>query len=130
MLNKRGALGQRALWILTSYQHNQIEPLTIDPHRDGGFLPVFSFEEEADAFLELLGEEEKERGWRSRETTAGELISVLLAPCAQVKQVALDPLPLSCGKAVLPFTSIQRNHFVKGLIGEGREAAGGELLPA
>ena len=97
MLNKRGALGQRALWILTSYQHNQIEPLTIDPDRDGGFLPVFSFEEEADAFLELLGEEEKERGWRSRETTAGELISVLLAPCAQVKQVALDPLPLSCG---------------------------------
>ena len=129
MLNKRGALGQRALWILTSYQHNQIEPLTIDPDREGGFLPVFSFEEEADAFLELLGEEGKERGWRSRETTAGELISVLLASCAQVKQVALDPLPLSCGKAVLPFISVKRNHFVQDLIGEGREAAG-ELLPA
>ncbi len=129
MLNKRGALGQRALWILTSYQHNQIEPLTIDPDRDGGFLPVFSFEEEADAFLQLLGEEGKERGWRSRETTAGELISVLLAPCAQVKRVALDPLPLSCGKAVLPFISVKRNHFVQDLIGEGREAAG-ELLPA
>jgi hypothetical protein len=129
MLNKRGALGQRALWILTSYQHKQIEPLTLDPDRDGGFLPVFSFKEEADAFLELLGEEGKERGWRIRETTAGELISVLLASCAQVKRVALDPLPLSCGKAVLPFISIKRNHFVKDLIGEGREAAG-ELLPA
>ena len=130
MLNKRrGALGQRALWILASYQHKQIEPLTIDPDRDGGFLPVFSFKEEADAFLELLGEEGKERGWRSRETTAGELISVLLASCAQVKQVALDPLPLSCGKAVLPFISVKRNHFVKELLGEGREAAG-ELLPA
>ena len=131
MLNKRrGALGQRALWILTSYQHKQIEPLTLDPDRDGGFLPVFSFKEEADAFLELLGEEGKEQGWRIRETTAGELISVLLASCAQVKRVALDPLPLSCGKAVLPFISIKRNHFVKDLIGEGREAAGGELLPA
>ena len=129
MLNKRGALGQRALWILTSYQHKQIEPLTLDPDRDGGFLPVFSFKEEADAFLELLGEEGKERGWRIRETTAGELISVLLASCAQVKRVALDPLPLSCGKAVLPFISIKRNHFVKDLIGEGREAAG-ELVPA
>jgi len=129
MLNKRrGALGQRALWILTSYQHNQMEPLTIDPDRDGGFLPVFSFEEEADAFLELLGEEGKERGWRSRETSPGELISVLLASCAQVKQVALDPLPLSCGKAVLPFISLQRKHFVKDLIGEGREAAGELLL--
>jgi len=129
MLNKRGALGKRALWILTSYQHKQIEPLTIDPDTDGGFLPVFSFKEEADAFLQLLGEKGKERGWRIRETTAGELISVLMAPCAQVKQVALDPLPLSCGKAVLPFISVKRNHFVKDLIGEGREAAG-ELLPA
>ncbi len=129
MLNKRGVLGQRALWILTSYQHNQIEPLTIDPDADGGFLPIFSFEEEADAFLQLLGEEGKERGWRSRETTAEELISVLLAPCSHVKRVALDPLPLSCGKAVLPFFSAKRNHFVKDLIREGREAAG-ELFPA
>jgi hypothetical protein len=129
MLNKRrGALGKRALWILTSYQHNQIEPLTIDPDRDGGSLPVFSFKEEAEAFLELLGEEGKERGWRSTETSPGELISVLLAPCAKVKQVALDPLPLSCGKAVLPFMSVKRNHFVQYLMEEGRRMTG-ELLP-
>ena len=128
MLKRSGALGQRPLWILITYQHNQIEPLTIDPNGDGGFLPVFSFEEEAQAFLELLGEEGKERGWRSRETTAGELISVLLAPCAQVKRVALDPLPLSCGEAVLPFISLKRNHFVKELMVEGRGVAGELLL--
>ena len=129
MLKRSGALGQRPLWILITYQHNQIEPLTIDPNGDGGFLPVFSFEEEAQAFLELLGEEEKERGWRSRVTSPGELISVLLALCAQVKRVALDPLPLSCGEAVLPFISVKRNHFVKELMGEGRGVAG-ELLRA
>ena len=128
MLKRSGALGQWPLWILITYQHNQIEPLTIDPNGDGGFLPVFSFEEEAQAFLELLGEEKKELGWRSRETTAGELISVLLAPCAQVKRVALDPLPLSCGEAVLPFISLKRNHFVKELMGEGRGVAGELLL--
>ena len=128
MLKRSGALGQRPLWILITYQHNQIEPLTIDPNGDGGFLPVFSFEEEAQAFLELLGEEGKERGWRSRETMAGELISVLLAPCAQVKRVALDPLPLSCGEAVLPFISLKRNHFVKELMREGRGLAGEFLL--
>jgi len=126
---KSSALGQRPLWILTSYQHNQIEPLTLDPDGDGGFLPVFSFEEEAQAFLELLGDEEKEWGWRSRETSPGELISVLLAPCAQVKQVALDPLPLSCGEAFLPFISVKRNHFVQDMMGEDREVAG-ELFPA
>ena len=129
MLNKSSALGQRALWILTSYQHNQIEPLTLDPTGDGAFLPVFSFKDEARTFLELLGDEEKERGWRSRETSPGELISVLLAPCAQVKRVALDPLPLSCGEAILPFISIKRNHFVKELMGEDRGVAG-EVFPA
>ena len=129
MLNKSSALGRRPLWILTSYQHNQIEPLTLDPDGDGGFLPVFSFEEEAQAFLQLLGEEGKGTGWRIRETTAGELISVLLVLCAQVKRVALDPLPLSCGEAVLPVISIKRNHFVQDLMEEGRRMTG-KLLPA
>ena len=125
---KNSALGRRPLWILTSYQHNQMNPLTLDPDGDGGFLPVFSFEEEAQAFLELLGEEGKGTGWRIRETTAGELISVLLALCAQVKRVALDPLPLSCGGAVLAFISIKRDHFVQHLMGQSRRMTG-ELLP-
>ena len=106
-----------------------MQPLTLDPDGDGGFLPVFSFEEEAQAFLQLLGEEGKELGWRIRETTPGELISVLLALCAQVKRIALDPLPLSCGKAVLPFISVKRNHFVQDLMEEGRRMTG-KLLPA
>jgi hypothetical protein len=129
MPNKSSVLGRRPLWILTSYKHNQMNPLTLDPNGDGGFLPVFSFEEEAQAFLKLLGEEEKELGWRIRETTPGELISVLLALCAQVKRIALDPLPLSCGEAVLPFMSVKRNHFVQDLMEEGRRMTG-ELLPA
>jgi hypothetical protein len=129
MPNKGSALGRRPLWILTSYKHNQMNPLTLDPNGDGGFLPVFSFQEEAQAFLKLLGEEEKELGWRIRETTPGELISVLLALCAQVKRIALDPLPLSCGEAVLPFMSVKWNHFVQDLMGEGRRMTG-ELLPA
>ena len=105
-----------------------MEPLTLDADGDGGFLPVFSFEEEAQTFLELLGEEGKGTRWRIRETSPGELISVLLALCAQVKRVALDPLPLSCGKAILPFISVKRNHFVQDLMGEGRRMTG-ELLP-
>jgi hypothetical protein len=128
MLNKNSALGRRPLWILTSYQHNQMNPLTLDPDGDGGFLPVFSFEEEAQAFLQLLGDEGKGAGWRIRETTAGELISVLLALCAQVKGVALDPVPLPCGTAVLPFISVKRNHFMQDLLDEGRRMTG-ELLP-
>ena len=129
MPDKSSALGRRPLWIITCYQHNPMEALTIDPYGDGGFLPVFSFEEEAEAFLQLLGDDGNRTGWRSRETTAGELISVLLASCAEVKQVALDPLPLSCGGADLPFVSVNRYRFVKDLMEERRGLAG-EPVPA
>ena len=83
---------------------------------------------EAEAFLSLSKSDREEKSWCVRETTAGELISVLLALCAQVKRIALDPLPLSCGEAVLPFMSVKRNHFVQDLMEEGRRMTG-KLLP-
>jgi hypothetical protein len=84
MPNRRGCFGRRPLWIIASYQHNQMNPLTVDEDGEGGLLPVFSFKEEAETFLRLLGAEGKTEWWRSRETTAGELVSVLQALCAQV----------------------------------------------
>ncbi len=54
-------------------------------------LPVFSSEGEAEMFL-WLGDS-SEDGWRVKETSAGELISVLYGPCARVGSVALDPSP-------------------------------------
>jgi hypothetical protein len=114
--NKGRDLGRRPLWTITSYQHNQMNPLTVDPDGDGGLLPVFSFEEEAETYLRLLGDDEK-TGWWSRETTAGELISLLLAPCMRVRGVALDPLPLSFGRVMLPLVSVERDRFVQELMG-------------
>jgi hypothetical protein len=99
MPNKSGSLGQRPLWIIASLQAGRLDVLTIDPDGDGGYLPIFSFKEEAETFLRLSGDDGK-TGWWSREATSGELVSVLLAPCAEVKQVALDPLPLSLGGAI------------------------------
>ena len=128
MPNKSGSLGQRPLWIIASLQAGRLDVLTIDPDGDGGYLPIFSFEEEAETFLRLSGDDGK-MGWWSREATSGELVSVLLAPCAEVKQVALDPLPLSFGGVVLPFVSVKRDRFVQELMGERREVAG-ELVPA
>jgi hypothetical protein len=104
-----------------------MNPLTVDPDGDGGFLAVFSFKEEAETFLRLLGDDEK-TGWWSRETTAGELISLLLAPCAEVRGVALDPLPLSFDRVMLPLVSVDRDRFVQDLMrGDRGEAA--ELVP-
>jgi hypothetical protein len=125
MINKSRALMRRPLWIITSYQNNRMEVLTIDPDVEGGsFLAIFSFEEEAEAFLRLLGdEEEKRKGWRSEQTKAGELVSVLLGPCADVKRVALDPLPLPQGRVMLPLVSVNWDTFLQYLSEEGRGMA-------
>jgi hypothetical protein len=127
-------LERRPLWIITCYHNSRMEVLTVDPDGDdGGSLPVFSFQEKAQEFLSLSenDQEAEERRWRSRETTAGELVSVLLAPCADVRQVALDPLPLTLGmgRLMASLCSIARERFVEELLGRRREAAE-ELVPA
>ena len=119
MLNKSKALIRRPLWIITSYQNDQMELLTIDPDVEESFLAVFSFEEEAEAFLHLSVDGEKKE-WQSRQTKAGELVSVLLGPCADVKQVAFDPLPLPLGRAMLSLVSVNRDTFLWYLSEEGK----------
>jgi hypothetical protein len=126
--SKIRGLTRRPLWIITCYRNNRMEVLTIDPDGDGGSLPIFSFEEEAQTFLYLSEKDQEGRRWRSRETTVGELVSVLLAPCAGVRQVSLDPLPLSLGRAMLPYISVARERFVEDLLRGGRRELAGELL--
>jgi hypothetical protein len=126
MLNKKSsALLRRPLWIITSYQNDQMELLTIDAGVDGCFLAVFSFEEEAEAFLHLSVDGEKKE-WQSKQTKAGELVSVLLGPYAHVKQVALDPLPLPLGRAMLALVSVTWDTFL-GYLLEDRKGITEEL---
>ena len=126
--NKGGSLTRRPLWIIISYQNNRMDALTLDPDSDGGFLAVFSFKEEAEAFLNLL-EDDQKNDWRSRQTAAGELVSILLGPCAGVKGVALDPLPVLFSRAMLRFVSVNRERFVQDLLKE-HKGLPGELVPA
>ena len=124
-------LARRPLWIITCYRNNRMEVLTIDPDGDdGGSLPVFSFKEEAQTFLGLSENDQEGRRWRIRETTAGELVSVLLAPCADVRQVMLDPLPSSLVRLMAPLCSVARERFLEELMGSRREPAGELLVPA
>jgi hypothetical protein len=121
-------LRRRPLWIIVSNHNNQVDAFTLDPDSDGGLLAVFSFKEEAEAFLSLL-EDDQKRDWRSRQTTAGELVSILLGPCAGVRGVALDPLPLLLSRAMLRFVSVNKERFVQELLGEHRGTTG-DLVPA
>ncbi len=90
-----------------------MEVLTIDA---GGetVLPVFSFQEEGEFFLSL---EAAEADWWLRETTTGELASLLLGLCARVDKVALDPLPSLGKREIIGLTSTGRRHFVRHLMG-------------
>ena len=88
--------------------------LTIDA---GGetVLPVFSFQEKCEIFLGL---EATQADWWPRETTTGELISLVLGLCARVDKVALDPLPDLGGRELVGLVSTGRRHFVRHLMGE------------
>jgi hypothetical protein len=126
--NKGRSLARRPLWIIISYQNSRMNALTLDPDSDGGFLAVFSFKEEAEAFLSLL-EDDHNGDWRSRQTAAGELVSILMGPCASVKRVALDPLPVLFSRAMLGLVSVNRERFVQDLL-EEHKGLPGELVPA
>ena len=91
-----------------------MEVLTIDTG-DEMVLPVFSFQEEGELFLRF---EAMEADWCLRETTTGELVSLLLSLCARVDKVALDPLPGLWEREILGLVSTGRRHFLRHLLGE------------
>ena len=113
---------RRSFWLIATRAHGWREVLTIDA---GGetVLPVFSFREEGKSFLrpEALAAD-----WWPRETTARELVSVLLGPCERVEKVALDPLPGLRETGITDLVSMSRRDFVRhlmrgvGAVGSGR----------
>ena len=105
---------RRSFWLIVTRAHGRMEVLTIDA---GGetVLPVFSFQEEGEFFLSL---ETTEADWWPRETTTGELVSLLLGLCARVDKVALDPLPSLGEREIIGLVSTGRRRFVRHLMGE------------
>ena len=102
-------------WLIVNYEVSRMDVLTA--HLVGGeeVLPVFSFEEEAGMFFEhrALGDR-----WQVRETSAGELISVLFGPCVSAERVALDPLSDVGGEALSYLASMRREDFIEFLMGK------------
>ena len=105
---------RRLFWLIVTRAHGSMEVLTIDA---GGetVLPVFSFREEVELFLHLQA---KGVDWWPRETTTGELASLLLGLCAGVEKVALDPLPGFGEREIIGLVSTGRRRFMRYLMGE------------
>ena len=98
-------MGTRPLWLIAEQRCNGLEVFTIG----SDVLPVFSFREEAEMFLGLGHAAD---GWQqARETTCGELVSVLCGPCREVTSVSLDPIP-----EMIELVSLSRQAFVRALL--------------
>ncbi len=96
-------------WLIAEKRNNSIEALTTHTDDEQETLPVFSSEEEAEIILRFGG---VPGGWRARESSVGELVSVLSGPCAGVKKVALDPSPEMVVEGTVGLVSLLRESFM------------------
>ena len=97
-------MGTRPLWLIAKQRCNGLEVFT----SGSNVLPVFSFREEAEMFL---GFGYAADGWQLRETTCGELVSVLYGPWRRVEHVVLDTVP-----DLVALVSLSRKAFVRVLL--------------
>lgn len=99
---------RRRYWVIFSYAGHQMEAFTADLDGLGEALPVFGFEEEAEMFVFLSSLDTR---WMVRETSTGELLSILYGMCRCVDRVALDPLPREATRNTPAFVS--RKYFAR-----------------
>jgi hypothetical protein len=108
----------RPLWLNTKYDHSKMNALTLYLDGEGEALAVFGFEEEAEMFLQFR-HVALEGGWRVRQTSVGELVSVLYGPCSNAKKAVLDPLPgVVGGEGLIGYLSMRRSDCLRILLGE------------
>lgn len=91
-------------WLIAERDSFRMSVYTV---QGDGTLPVFSHEREAASFLRLRGLRD---GWRTRETSVGELVSLLLGPYAYVSGITLRPANDAGPLAGL--VSVERKAFV------------------
>jgi hypothetical protein len=107
----------QTFWTIVRSRNTRLEVLIID-RNDEKTLSVFTFKEEAEVFLGLGGMETA--GYQIRETSTGELVSMLCGPCRDAGTVLLDPPPEFCGEALLDLVSLSRRRFLQTLASERR----------
>jgi hypothetical protein len=88
----RSGASRRPLWLIAKHDNGRMEVLTLGSNGCEEVLPVYSHEEEAEMFLGLQA---SGKGWRAREITTGELVSLLYGLCASIGKLMLDPLPVA-----------------------------------
>ena len=102
----------RPWYLIARREGNRLEVLTLAAQPRGETLPVFT--SAARGFLRRGGAGED---WRARESSAGELISLLVGHLPRVDRIVVDPVfGVSAGEAEPP--SASKQEFVAALMGE------------
>jgi hypothetical protein len=111
----KSRVSQRPLWLIAKQDEGRMEVLTLNPHSEEEALPIFSHEEETEAFLGLQA---PGKGWRARKTTTGELVSLLYGLCTSIEKAILDPLPVAVDVwMVVDLTGPGRENFLRNVLG-------------
>jgi hypothetical protein len=122
MERKSRVLERRPLWVIAQSTNDCTNVFCVGSKCSGRTLPIFSFREEVEIFVDFLDGIEDGWGWQPKQTAPGELISLLMGPCRDVPRIALDPLPVSeDGGVTLNLVSMSREHFVRMLLSEGED---------
>lgn len=119
--NPPGRPQRASYWLITKGGAEQAEVLTLT---DGSewVLPVFSFEEEAEMFLWQGGLADV---WQVERSSAGEMVSLLRGPYADVGLVALDPLPEMARSSTIELVSLSPERFLERFAGAREGKPGG-----
>lgn len=99
-------------WLVLRGPRHDEEMFTV-----GGKPAVFSFKEEAEAFLRFRGSGD---GWRVEEFWAEELVYMLHGPLSGFGYLALDPPPEVANRVVDSLVSVGREEFLGRLAGGSR----------
>jgi hypothetical protein len=108
---RRSSSPCHVFYVVFASEHQLTSHLTLELEWGKEALAIFSHKEEAEMFLrscETAGE-----CWHIRETSAGEVVSLLYGPCCGAKSVALDPLPQMLADRLLGLVALERSRFVE-----------------
>ena len=117
----------RWYWLITRHAASKMDVLTVRVDSSGEAMAIFSFEEEARMFLDFRLAASQE-GWCVRQTSVGEVVSVLCGPCSDAKKVVLDPVPEVGRKELVAHLNMHRNEFLRFLLGD--EPSNLRLVPS
>jgi hypothetical protein len=91
-------------------------------------MALFSGEEEARMFCHFC---EKVVSAKIRQTTTGEVISLLYCPWCEAKHVALDPFPEILGSRPMGLLTLSRTDFARRFAGlDSEPVRGGRMAPS